>query len=97
MIRRANSDLARVLGPYPLATLVRSPSRGPNRLPQHRLDHLLLRVKRSLCAEQTDALTQGLPALGESGLKGRKSSYLFSRLAAPIAVEGFESPVFLPT
>jgi hypothetical protein len=94
MIRRANSDLASVLGPNPLATLVRSPSRGPNRLSQHRLDHLLLRVKRNLCDEQTAALTQGLPALGESGPKGRKSSYLFSRLAAPIAVEGFESLVY---
>ena len=47
-----------------------------------------------MCAEQTDALTQGLPALGESGPKGRKSSYLFSRLAAPTAVEGFQGPVY---
>ena len=35
-----------------------------------------------------------LPALGERGPKGRKSSYLFSRLAAPVAVEGFRGPVY---
>ena len=62
MIRRANADLERVLGPDPLATLVRSPSQGPNRISQHRLGNLLLRVKRNLVEEQTEALTQGLPA-----------------------------------